>query len=176
MNNLVTDPVGIDSVIEQLQKPLYKTMNDLAQTQGKEFNGFGRVFKSKVNDLETLEYLKTNGEYEDVLGGEDSRFFFYLHDELNGNTDVSAKVDLIFIVDLNMLFSSNQRRDEELRAIIADNIERSRFNLKKIILGTEHVKRIVSKPFSDTNLKFSDVHPYHVVTFQTEVHYKLKTC
>jgi hypothetical protein len=101
---------------------------------------------------------------------------FYLHDTINGDTDVKAKVDMICMVNLKDFFNAPGRRDEEFRAIVSNVLHRSRFKQLKIIMGMEYIERLASGLYEQANLSYSDMHPYHAVTFQLEVNYKLKTC
>lgn len=169
MNHLKNNPAGIDKKIEQLQKPLYRSLKLL----NPKVVGFGRVFRNQRPKGIALEVHKGNGEYEPVLDGEDSRFFFYLHNDLQGDTNIIAKVDVICMVNLNEFYENEpERRDEEFRAVVQDQIQNSPFTLKKSVMGTEYLERLLPDLFKKTNLRFSDAHPTHVVTFQTEVNYK----
>ncbi|MGB7842333.1 MAG: hypothetical protein WBL21_06050 [Salinimicrobium sp.] len=168
MNHLKTTPSGIDKKIEQLQKPLYRVLKDL----NAKVIGFGRVFRNQQPTGIALEVHKGNGEYEPVLDGEDSRFFFYLHNDLEGDTNITAKVDVVCMVNLDEFYEGPERRDEEFRAVVQQEIQNSPFNLKKTVIGTEYLERMLPDVFKKTNLRFSDAHPTHVVTFQTEVNYK----
>lgn len=169
MNTLKTKPSGIDKKIEQLQKPLYSTL----KSHNEKIKGFGRVFKNQKTTGIALEVHKGKGEYEPVLNGEDSRFFFILHNDLAGDTNITAKVDVVCMVDLNEFFENDpERRDEEFRRIVQEVIQDSPFNLKKTTIGIEYLQKLMPDIFKKTNLRFSDTHPTHVVTFQTEVDYK----
>lgn len=173
MNNLITNPVGIDKAIEALQISLYNELQLLSTS----IKAYGRVFKNAKDSGFVLEtFIEGTNEYRDVLSGEDTRFFFYLHDTINGDTDVTAKVDLVCMVNLNTLFNASGRRDEEFRAIVSNVLHRSRFKQLKIVIGMEYIERLASGLYERANLSYSDMHPYHAVTFQTEVNYKLKTC
>lgn len=171
MNSLKSNPTGIDKAIELLQVPLYKELVKMNPN----VKGFGRVYKNKKDAGFTLETL--NGkEYRDVLGGEDSRFFFFMHNDLNGDTNVSVKVDVICMVKLTDFYSTVERQDEEFRTIVTKLIQRTgKFKLKKTVIGMEYIEGLISHNYQKANLSFSDMHPFHAVTFQTEVYYNRKT-
>lgn len=173
MNNLKPTPIGIDRAISQLQVPLYEALNALTG----DITGFGRVYKNKTDKGYDLEAYVKDGDYsKNVLDGDRSRFFFYLNEEMEGDTDLKARVDIVFMVNLKDLFGISERKDEEFRAIVSECIQGSRFNQIKTIIGADHILRLISNGYDKTNLVFNDMHPYHAVTFQTEVNYKLKTC
>lgn len=172
MNHLKPNPHGIDYAIELLQKPLYEELSALGSVQG-----YGRVYKNKKETGYSLEALN-GSEYTDVLGGEDSRFFFFMHNDLNGDTNVGVKIDIVFMVKLTDFFSDPIRRDEEFRTIVSKLIQRSKFKLQKTVIGMEYIeeltRQIYQRVTSSGNLAFFDMHPYHAVTFQTEVFYNRK--
>lgn len=173
MNNLKTNPIGIDKAIERFQIPVYEELKKLNAS----IKGYGRVYINKRSSGYVLEtYLEGTNDYVDVLNGEDSRFFFYLYDTLIGNSDLTVKVDFVCMVNLDDFFGTPERKDEEFRAIIVELFHRSSFNLKKIILGMQHIEMLSSGLIDRSNISFSDMHPFHAVTFQAEVNYKLKTC
>lgn len=162
-------PTGIDKVIDKLQVQLHKAFND-------KLDVYGRVEKVKTSNGYLLSEVR-NGEYpQDILDGSKSRIFFYLNDTIEGSTHVTAKVDVICMVDLNDLYHSNERRDEEFRIKVANIIKRSRFKQQRIKLGMSYIESLVSKFYDTANIKFENMHPQHAVTFQTEVYYELKTC
>lgn len=172
MNNLKLNPIGIDKAIEGLQIALYKELSTL----GGSITGFGRVYKNKIDSGYALETHNVNSDYHtNVLDGEKSRFFFYL-ESMEGDDDLKAKVDIVFMVNLKELFNDVARNDEEFRAVVTKVIKRSRFNQLRPIIGMDHIKGLISDGYKDTNLDYNDFHPYHAVTFQTEINYKLKTC
>lgn len=163
-----SNPVGIDKVISKLQPKLDEAFNDL--------HIYGRVEKVKSDDKYVLSEIRGDEYPEDILDGEKSRIFFYLSESVEGDTHVTAKVDIICMVNLDTLYNSNERRDEEFRIKIAQILKRSRFKQKGIKLGMSYIESLVSRFYEKANIKFENMHPYHAVTFQTEVYYELKTC
>lgn len=170
MNTLKTNPEGVDKRIEQLQKPLYDALNALNPN----VKGYGRVFKTTSTEGLKLESISAT-EYVDVLGGEDSRFFFYLHNDLDGDTNVLAKVDVICMVKLTDFYNTPERMDEEFRTVVTKTIQKSPFKIKKTLLGMDYIQGLVSQNYEKANLRFADIQPFHAVTFQTEVYYNRKT-
>lgn len=174
MNHLKPNPTGVDYAIELLQKPLYEELSKL----NADLIGYGRVYKNRRGDKYTLEALNRN-EYVDVLGGEDSRFFFFMHNDLDGDTNVAVKVDIVCMVNLDDFFSDPIRRDEEFRTIVSKLIQKSKFKMLKTIIGMEYIEGLISQSYQrvfnpEGNVAFADMHPYHAVTFQTEVYYNRK--
>lgn len=169
MNHLKPDPTGVDYAIELLQKPLYAELSAMNPN----LIGYGRVYKNKRDGNFSLEAL-TRNEYVDVLGGEDSRFFFFMHNDLDGDTNVAVKVDVICMVKLTDFFNDPIRRDEEFRTIVSKLIQKSKFKMLKTVIGMEYIESLISQNYQKANLSFADMHPFHAVTFQTEVYYNRK--
>lgn len=171
MNQLLEKPVGIDKAIEQLQKPLYSRL----KKSNDKIIGYGRVQRNRRDKAFVLEYV--NGpEPKDIMGGEDSRFYFYMHEKAEGTPDVMAKVDIICMVNLSDFNIESQGKDEYFRAMVAEEIQRSRFKLTGFTTGVEYISSLIRNGFEQTNFPFSGLHPKHAVSFHTEVYYKLKTC
>jgi hypothetical protein len=64
MNNLITNPVGIDKAIEALQISLY---NEL-QLLNANVTGYGRVFRNAKDMGYVLEtFIEGTNEYRDLL-------------------------------------------------------------------------------------------------------------
>lgn len=163
-----TNPVGIDKIISRVQKDLDKAIDGL--------HIYGRVEKVKSEDRYVLSEIKGSEYPEDILDGSKSRIFFYLKDSIEGDKDVTAKLDVICMVNLNDLYNSDERRDEEFRIAVTQVLQRSRLRQKSIKIGMDYIESLVSRFYDKSNLKFENMHPYHAVTFQTEVYYELKTC
>lgn len=176
-NNRKNNPIGIDRAIDQLQVPLFKKLQAQAELNGFEVNGFPRVYHTERDGDHTLEHYLGNGEYKDVMGGEDNRFFFYMHERVKGQISKNVRVDIICMVNLIQLMGNDGRRDEEFRLLVTEEIDRSRkFELKDTIIGMDYIQKLISPKYQTTNIAFSDIHPRHAVTFQTEVTYELKNC
>lgn len=181
MNNLRTNTSGIDIHLENLQTKLYNAFVKVNSSLN--LNGFGRVY---INPSETgfrLEWYKGDDEYEDVLRCDDSRFFFVMNPQLETEDSISAKVGIVFMIDLNDLYQNTERNDEKLRQLAYNTILKSAFKPKKITIGTDYLNRFAlgftgspRRRNIDAVLDFEDMNPYHIFTIETEVDYTFKNC
>lgn len=182
MNNRKPNPTGVDKPIDALQLKLYKEFSSLGVIKG-----FPRVYIGPHKDQGyVLQHYLGEGEYEDVLRNDDSRFFFYLNPEINVSDQNSAKVGIVFMVDLSDLTDDDTRRDEFLRNRALDVVNRSSFKPSTIKTGLNHLKSIMGRVYTmnsrsrdvfySTNFELDDMHPFHVFTIECDINYSYKNC
>ncbi|CAL2077684.1 conserved protein of unknown function [Tenacibaculum sp. 190524A02b] len=163
MIHLKENPVGIDLLIQKLQKKL----NHKISYDG--MHSFGRVYLNEIEGKLVPEYYKGNGEYKEVL----------LNDRINGNiffiedgttkkksSQLITPISLIILLDLEKLSNINDKRiDEEVKTEIYSIIETEKyFQLDEIIKGND-----VLKGFK-TDLK--EIHPYCFLRFNGTMRYQ----
>lgn len=155
MNNLKTNPVGLDAVLHKIQVKLYDKLNT---KWGIELNGYPRCYSLKRETKKTIEHFLGNGEYESLIHAENNKFFFladgdYTQDSLN---HFNTKVDLYFILNLDDL-NYSQRCDEEVRRDIIGVLSQCTNvgeNIK-LVTGMESI----FMGFVRNNI--DDIHPYY---------------
>lgn len=169
MNNVRTNLIGVDKPIQRLQICLYDYLNNYGA-----INGFGRVYENVKEDVFSLEHHTESGDYQNVLRNDDSRFFFYRHEGIDN--PVKSKVDIVFMVNLDHFYDTDERNDEEIKARAYKIIDQSTFDLKEIG-GIKYLNQLLKSSVLNTNnVKWDDMHPMHVFVFQTEITHDLNIC
>lgn len=170
---LRTDPVGIDRVIDFIQKKIYANLVEKWGT----LDIYDRVVK-KVREQEiSLERYVGNGEYEKVLFAEGNKVFFYqgdLPDISNGfaNNDLFV----IGILNLQSIYGNKGHiPDEEVHLDLVTELQQCSYveEVSQARYGMDSLRNLVSDPFQVGNFKFSDIYPYHVFIIRTRVNYEI---
>lgn len=164
------NPVGIDTVIDNIQRRIYEP---LKQKWG-DIDIYGRVYKKKEHDgTMSLERYTGNGEYKKVLFSEGNKIFF-----VQGNNPKlsygTASNDLWIVCSLKLGMGFD-RNDEESHIDLTTELYKfmNRDSIKELQYGTTNLKNIVEEPFEFGSFEFGDVHPYHVFMLKTNVSYEI---
>lgn len=176
MNYLRHNPVGVDLEIGKIQSFLYDKI--IYRWSLEDFNGYGRVYKNKKNDLIIPEYYVSEKEYEDVL----------LDDRLNGIMFFSPsdytqvygdlliqECDVIFTFNLKCLEFSNEREDEKIRQLVLGWLSDYKSNkdfVKQIETGLQNVY----KEYNGVANYFYDMQNFHHFKVRIELRYNNKKC
>ena len=165
--HLKTNPVGIDKVIDRIQK----LVHDPIVADWGETDVYGRVYKVQKKDKVELQRYVGNNEYKPMLTSEGNKVFFIQGDSPDVNLG-NANNDL-WMVSIMKIDSTTEREDEEAHEVVLTTLS-SHF-LKNVIgieYGMENLRRVVEDSFSG-NFKYSDIHPYHVFMVKMNVQYNL---
>ena len=117
MNNLLSNPVGLDSTIDKIQKDLYE---QLCSVWEGEIEGYGRVYKNPVNTGESIpDYYQTSkivtpawynsklDDYEDTYYDDNKAAVFCFLTQENDSTEDSvvytSSIKIAFMVDLSKI-------------------------------------------------------------------------
>lgn len=175
MNYLKTDTVGIDTCIDGYQKHLYDGICESWCLN--KFDGYGRVYKNKKDNLIYPEYYINNKEYKEVLL-DDRRngiMFFSPSDyqDIQGSLTIQ-KCDVIFSIDLSSLGTSNHRQDEEFRTRVVTllNRYRKKKEVNQIVTGLENVYN----DYSGVNKYFYDMQDFHHFKVNIDLRYNNNNC
>lgn len=156
MNNVKTNPAGIDIPLQEMQIVLY---DRLCESWG-DITGYGRVYKTKKKERVIPEHYKGNGEYIEVLTDDKkvAIFFFVESGEIESQGSCLSKsdVDLIFLVDVAKAKNTiNHYADEEIRLEVL-KIAKSYFStIESTVKGEEALSG-----FTTENLDF--IHPFFI--------------
>lgn len=176
MNNLITNTNGIDKEIQSLQTWLYA---ELIQRWGDSIDAYGRVYKNASTDggLKAEWYLGHN-EYKDVLYNDKfGACMMFIDDDNHDSEDglvFSSDVKAVFMVDLNRILPDNsERADAKAQNDVVQIIRDSNFD-NITIKGIEKIIGNVFRGFDVSNIKFSDIHPYHCFAVDLEMSYYME--
>lgn len=176
MNYLRENPIGIDFEINKIQKFLYDKIVERWSLE--DFNGYGRVYKNKKNNLIIPEYYVSEKEYEDVLLDDrlNGIMFFSPHKDADVYGDlIVQKCDVIFTFNLSSLGFSNEREDEKIRQFILYSL--NNFNRK-----TDFIKQIktdltnVYSEFNGVANYFYDMQYFHHFKVTLELRFNNNKC
>lgn len=167
MNHLKANPVGIDKVIDRIQKLVH---DPLLASWGS-LDVYGRAYKIKVDGESRLKLYKGNGEYEPILFSEGNKIFFVQGDNTIA-TDGRETNDL-FMVCVVKLDGVDERKDEEVHNEVVGLVS-SRYlkQYKGLRYGMGELKKLLENDIHG-NFKFGDIHPYHVFIVKFSVNYYL---
>lgn len=171
MNYLISDPVGIDYIIAEIQTKLYDT---LSASWGVDLNGYPRCYYIKGVDKKTISHYVGKKEYKSLVHSEGNKFFFTAEKDETATTNGFYKTDIeiYFMVDLSLCKpSSLHRADNEVRIDVV--------NILDTISGIEvtHVMKRKDDIFNNVDFTLvTDVHPYHCFKIRCKVlEYELNT-
>jgi hypothetical protein len=168
MNNIKTNPIGIDAKIQRLQTSLFSQLNTLWST---ELDAYGRCYVVEENGERTVNFYKNPKEYQIISVAERNKFFF-IHRSIAKKVDTlnyETNIELIFIVDVAKLKPQiTHRADVEVQAdveLLLNQFEN--IFVESFEVGYENVLRGIK--FNQT----SDMQPYHVFKFNLNVRYNM---
>jgi len=187
MNNLLSNPVGLDSTIDKIQKDLYE---QLCSVWEGEIEGYGRVYKNPVNTGESIpDYYQTSkivtpawynsklDDYEDTYYDDNKAAVFCFLTQENDSTEDSvvytSSVKIAFMVDLSKIYpTSKDRQDSRAQRDVAEILRNYNFE-KYNITGLERRIDFVFREYLTSSIRFNDMHPLHCFAMKIDLEYFL---
>lgn len=175
MNNTASTTVGIDTVIKSLQEDLYKEID--CSWKGT-IQGFGRVYRNMTSHgTFRPSWFLGDKDYTDVYYNDNYACVFCFIDSENHKTEdgfvYNADVRVVFMVDLKRILPGESDRgdmDAQYDVInILRNYSFGRYDIKGIVKGLKNV----FQGFDTTNIKFSDMQPYHCFGVDLKLNYEI---
>lgn len=169
---LKENPVGIDYIIDKIQKSIH----DNLQSDWGQIDVYGRVHKITDSDgtIRLRRYIGQN-EYEPILFSEGNKIFF-----VQGN---SPKIEMgvaendLYVISILKLEDGKFQIDDEIvhQKMVTELVNVFEIeDVSGLKYGMANIKRIVEDPFEKGNFKFSDIYPYHVFAVECKVKYVLQ--
>jgi len=166
MNNLKTNPKGLDVVIYGVQKKLYDELTAL--WTGVELFGYDRCYVANRNNLKTIDYYFSDKEYKNLVVAEDNKFFFTAENEIQnvGINYYETSIDLYFILNVSEIKPTVlHRADEEVRQDVLNVLQTMRnVSIDNVVISTDN---IFSRYFFNQVI---DLEPYHCFKVRLNVH------
>jgi len=187
MNNLLSNPVGLDSTIDKIQKDLYE---QLCSVWEGEIEGYGRVYKNPVNTGESIpDYYQTSkivtpawynsklDDYEDTYYDDNKAAVFCFLTQENDSTEDSvvytSSVKIAFMVDLSKIYPTGKdRQDSRAQMDVAEILRNYNFE-KYNITGLERRIDFVFREYLTSSIRFNDMHPLHCFAIKIDLEYFL---
>lgn len=112
-NNLESKPIGLNTVVYQLQKELYDKLTVLWNA---EIDGYPICYSIKREAKKTIEHYKGNNEYsKNLIVRERNKFFFTADEDYTQKSSdyYSTNIDLYFILNLKECKIDNTNRADK---------------------------------------------------------------
>lgn len=187
MNNVLSNPLGLDEAIQSIQVDLY---NQIGCIWNGDIQGYGRVEKTPNNTGENVPtyyqtskivipewYNSEKKDYEDVYYDDSkSCVFCFLKGDLDTTIDslvYTSKVKVVFMVDLTKIYPNETERTSEKSHRDAVEILRNYDYQKYNIRGIESRIEIIFREYVTDKIKFNDMHPYHCFAILLDLEYFL---
>lgn len=177
---LKNNPVGIDLVIQDMQKKLFDKLSKVWPT-GIKYNAYGRCYRNILDNGYVAEFYEGSNEYKEVYWDDtlSALSFFGISQVTEIEEDPVAKVHLVFFVNIADLKTiQGERADEEVRLDVYRIMER---NIHGAIMeaqstGLENVLKEYPGSYRDDRLRVVDMHPVHCFRFDFKVRYNPLRC
>lgn len=157
-NNLVTNPIGLDTTIYQLQKELYDKLQPLWNVN---LDGYPRCYSIQREKGRSIEYYKGKNEYKSLIHLEGNKFFFTAENRQTQTTIDSwtTEIDLFFILNLDQCKPDlKSRGDNEVRVDVLNVIKEFGGNIGLNVQTIINVEEV----FNGYDFTFrNDQQPYH---------------
>lgn len=162
-------PVGIDIVIDILQKKLF---NELGWDTNTTYEANHRAYKNETEDGIIPEVYDGKKEYRDIYFNDtvDANSFFLVDDTRTGNRAYTTTVSIIFQLKLDKIFPNIiHRADEEAHAQVLQVLEINPTSAKISSLQTG-ISNVYSGLLVDQS-KFDNMQPFHVFKVDMDVNF-----
>lgn len=158
---------GIDFYIDNMQKRIRKAFDVDAIAEI-----YGRCYMVDKDGQKLPYWHEIGRDYgKDVLGNDSvTRCFFIEDDSIDLGTKGTMSKSTVYAFFFVKLEEDTQREDSVFRTKVLDAFRLSLFDPQKVVVGTENVMRFFNLPNTD-NLKWSDMHPYHVFMVESQIDY-----
>lgn len=180
-------PKGIDVKIQNFQTFIFDQLLLLWNINASDYNSYGRAYRNQskngyIPEVFTGNSANNGKDYQEVFSNDKVKVqsFFSIAESQNYNQgSTTAKVSLIFMVDVKKLKPNTQHRaDEEIRRdveILCQNI-RYGFEMKGIYTGIDSVFDEYPGVRRNEGMKFMDMHPLHCFRIEFNLLYNINDC
>lgn len=187
MLTLKEKPVGIDTVINNINYLVYKEFG-WSETDPHfpvKYTAYHRALKNPRNGGIIPEVYVANqqrftkGEYSEVLYDDhvDASSFFYVEDNqtpVDNGRLFNTTLSMVFQLDLNVVAENIKHRgDAEIHRIAVNAINKSLYgNVSGLATGISNVY----SEFDQSQIQFTDLHPFHCFRVDIDVNYEFGCC
>lgn len=173
-----TNPVGIDKVIDKYQKDLHSYLVSKWGLQDADFKAYARVYRNQRDEMFVPEVFTGGKDYKEVYFDSFSYLFFGTSEKVDYKSPVnSTNVYIVFRVNLEKVKPQvSHRADEEVRIDVQQFAQKGAydFQLQSIETGVSAAFREFSGWIKE--VKYSDMHPWHVFRLNFLVKYDNRIC
>ena len=163
-----TTPYGIDKKLKAVQTSLNSQLSKLWLGT---IEVYGKIEPTKRNDKIIPEVYVSGTEYREIFVNDrvTATIGFIVKDRAVANNLVTAKIDIVFTVDLKKAYGVSLREDEKAIIQAKKAVEKSMLcgAITKINTGIDDV----FKGFDRERVKHRDMQPWLVFSLETEITY-----
>lgn len=185
MNNLLTEPLGIDKDIQEIQIDLYDKLSSIWQG---EIEGYGKIYRNPVNKgKDTPEAYATSKiitpewfnaltqDYENVYFNDNkSCVFCFLTSDTDSSENgfvFSNNCKVIFMSDLDKIYPNVAQRQDSKQEVQAIQILRDISYNKVDVVGIERRIENIFREFSSKEAKFDNMNKRNVFAINIKLTY-----
>jgi len=178
-------PVGIDTVINNINDLVFSELEWVSSGDNPvNYTAYHRALKNPVNnglvpEVYNLEEGTVFGEYTQVLYDDtlDASSFFYVDDNqstIDNGRMFNTTLSMVFQVDLSAVASGiNHRGDSEIHRVVVNAINKGIYG--KVSGITSGIENVYSE-FDQSQMEFTDMHPFHCFRVDIDVNYEFDCC
>ena len=182
---LKTSPVGIDTVINNFNKLVFDELGWVSTGDNPvNYTAYHRALKNPRNggvvpEVYEIDTTTRRGEYTESLYDDsvDASSFFYVDGSQPSNDNgrmFSATVSMVFQVDLSKVADNIKHRgDAEIHRVVVNAINKSPFAKELTLI--EEIPNVYSE-FDQSQITFTDMHPFHCFRVDIDVNYEFGCC
>ena len=168
---LKKNPIGIDGVIDRIQSTLFRRLCKRWSIEESEYDSYCRAYKNQTKNGYVPEFYIGNKEYKELFVNDtiSATSFFLSGDKVKKvGSGFQSELSVIFFVDISKLKNISHRADDEVRNDVIQSLPD--FNeLISVETGINNVFR----EFSQSSIKFRDMHPLHCFRLNLIVNYTM---
>jgi hypothetical protein len=183
---LKVSPVGIDTVINNINNLVFKELDWLSTDPLNPINytAYHRALKNPKNgslipEVYEIDTNTRSGEYTEVLYDDrlDASSFFYVEDTqtpIDNGRMFNTTLSMVFQVDLSKVAESIKHRgDAEIHRVVCNAINKGYYGqVSGLVTGISNVY----SEFDQSQIEFTDMHPFHCFRVDIDVNYEFGCC
>ena len=183
---LKNSPVGIDTVINNINKLVYDDLNWLSTNYNTvHYTAYHRALKNPngqgglIPEVYNIDTVTRRGEYSEVFYDDslDASSFFYVDDNqstIDNGRMFSTTLSMVFQVDLSIVASAIKHRgDAEIHRVVVNAINKGIYGkVSNVVTGIQNVY----SDFEQSQIDFTDMHPFHCFRVDIDVNYEFQCC
>ena len=183
---LKTNPVGIDTVINNINYIVFKSLDWVSDSDNPvNYTAYHRALKNPKNggivpEVYEIDTPNRSGEYTESLYNDelDASSFFYVEDNIVSSDDLnrifSTTLSMVFQVDLDVVANGIKHRgDEEIHRVVVNAVNKGIYG--KVTNIATGISNVYSE-FDQNQITFTDMQPFHCFRVDVGINYQFDCC
>jgi len=182
---LKASPVGIDTVINNINKLVFDELDWLSTNESPvNYTAYHRALKNPRNggiipEVYEIDNDNRTGEYSEAFYDDrvDASSFFYVEDTqtpIDNGRLFNTTLSMVFQVDLSKVADAIKHRgDAEIHRVVINAINKGIYGqVSGLVTGIPNVY----SEFDQSQIEFTDMHPFHCFRVDIDVNYQFDCC